>query len=114
MGGKDRMLLPLDDLRTTGTQLDAIISELESASARQNDVEEAVGRPAGDSRLKDRCHDFEGSWNNSRDKLLDKLRQVSERIAGTVSETETADLELAKQNSSGTGSGARGRAVTAN
>jgi len=58
VGEQDRMFLPLDHLKVTGTQLDAIITELEAASARQNDVEDAVGRPAGDSDLR-----TPGSWH---------------------------------------------------
>jgi hypothetical protein len=91
------MLLPMSDLQEMARQITAIISEFESASARQGDVQDAVGRPAGDSRLRDRCHDFEGSWNDSRDKLLSKLQKVSERVQGTIDETNTADLDLASQ-----------------
>lgn len=97
MTGSSGMLLPLDDLQETADKISAIIAEFESASARQGDVQDAVGRPAGDSRLRDRCHDFEGSWNDSRDKLLDKLRKVNERVQGTVDETVAADVDIASQ-----------------
>lgn len=97
MAGNDGMLLPLDELQEMATRISGIISEFESASARQGDVQDAVGRPAGDSRLRDRCHDFEGSWNDSRDKLLDKLRAVHERVQGTIDETRAADVDIASQ-----------------
>lgn len=89
------MLVPIDDLRTAGDQLGQIIAELETAGANQDDVEAAVGSPFGDSRLRDRCQDFEGSWNDSRDKLLTKLRAVQQRIVGTVDEVTAADQEMA-------------------
>lgn len=113
MGGEQRMLVPLDDLRTMGTQLTDIISELENAAASQDNVEEAVARPVGDSRLRDRCHDFEGSWNDSRDKLLTKLREINERVQSTVTGVEEADAEMAAAfESSGDAAGAGGgRAV---
>lgn len=97
MPGADGMLLPLSELQEMSQQITSIISEFESASGRQGDVQEAVGRPAGDGRLRDRCHSFEGSWNDSRDKLLDKLRKVSERVQGTIDETQKADIDLASQ-----------------
>lgn len=97
MAGNDGMLLPMGELQAMAEQISGIISEFESASARQGDVQDAVGRPAGDSRLRDRCHEFEGSWNDSRDKLLNKLRSVSERVQGTIDETNAADLDLASQ-----------------
>lgn len=91
----ERVLIPIEDLQVTSDQLTAIIAELESAGSRQNDVEQAVDRPYGDGRLKDRCHDFEGSWNDSRDKLLTKLKEVAERVKGTVDEVTKLDLEIA-------------------
>lgn len=101
----DRMLVPISDLRTTSRKLSAILAELESAAAKQDDVENAVGRPYGDGRLKDRCHDFEGSWNDSRDKLLSKLQEVAERVNGTVEEVMSLDTEIAaSMEESGSGS----------
>lgn len=97
MAGNDGMLLPMSELQEMSQQITSIITEFESASARQGDVQEAVGRPAGDERLRDRCHSFEGSWNDSRDKLLSKLRTVSERVQGTIDETQQADVDLASQ-----------------
>lgn len=97
MAGNDGMLLPLDELQEMATRISGIIAEFESASDRQGDVQDAVGRPAGDSRLRDRCHDFEGSWNDSRGKLLDKLRAVNERVQGTIDETRAADVDIAGQ-----------------
>lgn len=107
------MLVPIDDLRTTSGQLTAIISELEAAASRQDDVENAVGTPTGDSRLKSRCHEFEGSWNDSRDKLLSKLKEVAERVKGTVDEVTKTDQDMAnsmQQSSKGTAPG-HGRMV---
>lgn len=91
----DRILVPISDLSITSEKLTAIITELESAGSKQDDVENAVGKPYGDGRLKDRCHDFEGSWNDSRDKLLTKLKEVAERVKGTVDEVTSLDTEIA-------------------
>lgn len=91
----ERMLVPISDLSITSDKLTAIIAELESAAAKQDDVENAVGTPYGDGRLKDRCHDFEGSWNDSRDKLLTKLTEVADRVKGTVDEVTSLDTEIA-------------------
>ena len=97
--------IPITELQTLSDKLKAIVSELTDASSRQNNVEDAVGSPYGDSRLKDRCHDFEGSWNDSRDKLLTKLTEVSSRVEGTIKEWGNLDLELATsmQGSGGNG-----------
>lgn len=91
----DRILVPIDDLQVVSDKLAAIITELEQVGAKQDDVEQAVDRPYGDSRLKDRCHDFEGSWNDSRDKLLTKLTEVAGRVKGTVDEVKKFDTEAA-------------------
>jgi hypothetical protein len=109
----DRVLYPIDDLKTTSAQLIAIVDEFEAASRRRDDLEHAVGRPDGDSRLKDRVHDFEGSWNDSRDKLLSKLKEISDRVKGTVEEVTKTDTDMAnsmQQSGHGAG-GARGRVV---
>lgn len=101
----ERILVPISDLSITSEKLTAIIAELESAAAKQDDVENAVGKPYGDGRLKDRCHDFEGSWNDSRDKLLTKLKEVAERVTGTIDEVTSLDTEIAQsmeQSGSGT------------
>jgi len=97
--------IPITELQTLSDKLKAIVSELGEASSRQNDVEDAVGTPYGDARLKDRCHDFEGSWNDSRDKLLTKLTEVSSRVAGTIEEWGNLDLEMAKSTENSGGSG---------
>lgn len=105
----ERMLVPISDLQTTSEKLTAIVAELASAAAKQDDVENAVGRPYGDGRLKDRCHDFEGSWNDSRDKLLTKLKEVADRVKGTVDEVTSLDTEMAtsmEQSGSGNAPGA--------
>lgn len=109
----DRVLYPIDDLKTTSAQLTAIVDEFEAASARRDDLEHAVGRPDGDGRLQSRAHDFEGSWNDSRDKLLSKLKDIAERVQGTVEEVTKTDTDMAtsmQQSGQGTGGG-HGRAV---
>lgn len=110
----ERMLVPISDLRITSEKLTAIVAELESAAAKQDDVENAVGTPYGDGRLKQRCHEFEGSWNDSRDKLLSKLREVAERVKGTVDDVTSLDTEIAasmEQSGSGAAPGAGNRPV---
>jgi phage-related minor tail protein len=108
----ERVLYPIDDLRETSSQLTAIVEEFEAASARRDDLEHAVGRPDGDGRLKARVHDFEGSWNDSRDKLLTKLKEVAERVKGTVDEVTKTDRDMGNSiQQSGNGSGGRGRSV---
>lgn len=103
------MIVPIEYLQTTSEQLTAIVSEFESASGRQDDVEAAVARPYGDGRLRDRCHDFEGSWNDSRDKLLTKLKEVAQRVQGTVDEVTSLDSEMAtSMEQSGSSAGGSG------
>jgi len=103
--------MPISDLAEVSLKLTAIIAELEAASGNQDNVEDAVMRPYGDGRLKDRCHDFEGSWNDSRDKLLTKLTEVADRVKGTVEEVTKFDVETAASMSdSGSGAG-RQRAI---
>lgn len=105
----ERMLVPISDLSITSDKLAAIVAELEAAGAKQDDVENAVGRPYGDGRLQDRCHDFEGSWNDSRDKLLTKLKEVADRVKGTVDEVTSLDTEIAtSMEQSGSGSAPAG------
>lgn len=110
----DGVLYPIDDLKTTSAQLIAIVDEFEAASKRRDDLEHAVGRPDGDDRLKNRVHDFEGNWDDSRDKLLSKLKEISDRVKGTFDEVTKTDTDMAssmQQSGQGTGGG-HGRAVT--
>ena len=47
----ERMLVPISDLQTTSEKLTAIVAELESAAAKQDDVENAVGRPYTEAQI---------------------------------------------------------------
>lgn len=92
----DKIYVPLDQLTELAKSLDLIVSELSEASKLQNNLEAAIGNPAGDSQLRDKCDEFEGRWDDKRNKLVKQLTNVRDHVADTVTGVTEGDQVLSK------------------
>ncbi len=74
-----------DDLGALYTNLLATQIEFDEASNRSGDLRDDIGSPYGNSALRDKTGDFEGQWDDRRNKLNEGLKAVAEQ-AKTVLE----------------------------
>ncbi len=74
-----------DELGSLYTNLLAISTEFDEASARRSDLEDAVDRPYDRDDLRSLAGKFEKQWDDRRSKLNEGLQSVTER-AKTVLE----------------------------
>lgn len=89
--------ISLDQLRDVKTNLNAIITEFDNASGRADDLEDAIGDPFGDNRLREKAEDFEDRWDKKRDQLKDSLQEVHDHVGGVITGVEDWDAATAIQ-----------------
>ncbi|WP_169580732.1 MULTISPECIES: hypothetical protein [Microbacterium] len=87
--------LNLDDLRVMSAHLGAFVTEFENIDSTTDDVQDAVGRPANDGRLRQRVGDFESGWDGNREVILESLTNVHDHIKAIVDGFAEADLTMA-------------------
>ncbi|GAA5212422.1 flagellar protein FlgN [Microbacterium kyungheense] len=95
----DRVWLNMEDLEEVTAGLSAAISEFEHAADNTDEIEGAIGRPDGRGSLRDRVDDFEGDWNDNRDKLKESLTGVRDHLQGIIDGFLKLDTDLATQMS---------------
>ncbi|MEJ3404461.1 hypothetical protein WDJ51_06930 [Rathayibacter sp. YIM 133350] len=74
------VLISFSVLNQLNGSLKQILVELEEAEEREGDLQDAIGRPCGRDKLRDRAHDFEGSWDDKRSKLKEDLGKVQQHV----------------------------------
>lgn len=87
--------IPMSELEQLNSSLKNIIAEFEGAGSRSNALEEWIGSPHGESQLRHEVDRFEGAWNDKRDTLKDKLKDVQERVEGVADAWSDFDKEAA-------------------
>lgn len=85
------------ELKEVDTSLKQILEELQEAQHRQEDLEGSIGRPYGQSKLRDRAHDFEGGWDDRRNKLIEDIGKVEQHLAGVLDGFENWDTKTSQQ-----------------
>jgi predicted nucleic acid-binding Zn-ribbon protein len=93
----DGVLIKYDELRNVDDALKAIVTELKEASSRTNELEDAIDKPWGESKLKDAAHEFEGGWNDRRNALLEDIEKVQQHVAGVLDGFEEWDSDTANE-----------------
>lgn len=91
----DQIWLNMEDLDLVNEGLIAAITEFTDVAENNDDVEEAIGRPAWDGKLRSKVSDFESDWNDNREKLTEKLTKVQEHLQGILDGFRELDTELA-------------------
>lgn len=89
--------LNLDDLLVMNNSLGVFIDEFKNLGDSTDDVQDAAGRPGGDSRLRDRVGDFESGWDGNREVMVESLTKVHEHITAIIDGFSEADLRMAGQ-----------------
>lgn len=89
------IMLDLEQLRTAKTGLTASIEAFESASATNDALESAVGKPDGRSELRNKVSDFESDWKSNRSKLQKNLDEILTQLTGIIDGWEEWDAETA-------------------
>ena len=89
----DKVWLNMQELDEVNAGLVAAISEFEQVADSNDDAEEAVGKPDERPDLKDKMHDFEGAWNDKREKLKEGLAELQEHLQGIIDGWREFDAE---------------------
>ncbi|GHD47249.1 hypothetical protein GCM10008097_17950 [Mycetocola manganoxydans] len=96
------IMLDRERLRTANEGLKAAITEFENAAKNNDDLENSIDRPDDRGSLRDKASDFESSWNDKREALLENLTKIQEHLQGIIDGWETMDTEAAASLSSAT------------
>lgn len=94
----DGIDVDLDDLRLMTERLGRFITEFDELGRATDDVQDAVARPTGDGRLRDRVGDFESGWDGNREVVQESLDNVHTHLSDFVSNIEELDRNLAKDD----------------
>nr|WP_274637712.1 hypothetical protein [Microbacterium bovistercoris] len=84
-------------LEQVNEKLKAIITELDEASSRADDLDEAIAHPFGQNKLNDRAHDFESRWDDKRRDLSRDIGKVQQHVQGVVDGMKDWDHDTAAQ-----------------
>lgn len=93
------IMLDLAQLKDAKQGLEAAIGEFEDAADTNDDLEDAVRRPAGRGDLLNQVIDFEVAWRDKRGDLKENLMNIKDQLTSIIDgwdewDTTTAsDLE---------------------
>lgn len=91
----DQMYVELGELDDMAKHLAIFIDEFDKLGDRTDDLQDAVGRPADRSGLRDRVGDFESEWDGNRETITDSLKNVHDHIADFVKGVRDGDISMA-------------------
>ncbi|MBN8424499.1 hypothetical protein JF531_08200 [Microbacterium esteraromaticum] len=86
-----------DQLGNLSTQLKSVVDEFEHAGSRANDLQDDVGRPYGESELRDLAGDFEGRWDDRRKSLMESCKAVAEYVDDVLEAFKDFDQDAASK-----------------
>jgi len=86
-----------DDLGALYTNLLATQIEFEDASKRSGDLSDDIGSPYDRSELRDKTRDFEGQWDDRRNKLNEGLKAVTEQAKTVLEGFGDFDTQVAAE-----------------
>ncbi|MET4780460.1 hypothetical protein [Glaciihabitans sp. UYNi722] len=86
----------VEHLNELNGSLKQILVEFTDAGKRTSALQDMIGRPDGESSLRDKTHDFEGGWDDRRNALVEKLTKIQSRVEGTCKGWQDFDLNAAK------------------
>ncbi|WP_277050612.1 hypothetical protein [Ruania albidiflava] len=87
--------IDFDSMDKLNSQLLDIVTELDEAQSRSEELEAAIGNPYDQSSLRDRAREFEERWDEKRGELKDKLEKIQEHVKGVLDGFRDGDTELA-------------------
>lgn len=95
----DDVYISYDELSAVDDALKAIVTELKEAEHRQDELKDALGRPFGKNELHDLAHDFEGKWDDRRNKLHDDIEKVQKHMDAVLKGFQKWDKDAAEKTS---------------
>jgi hypothetical protein len=94
----DGMDVDLADLDLMVTRLNAFKTEFETLGENTELVQDAVGRPAGRSELRDKVDEFQSGWDGNREVVAEDLDTVYQHLKDFVDTIGELDVELASDS----------------
>ena len=91
----DGIDVDLDDLTLVMQRLARFSTEFDELGDRVERVKDAVGKPAGDSRLSSRVDDFAAGWDGNREVVQESLTNVRNHLGDFVKDLQEQDRALA-------------------
>lgn len=96
------IMLDREQLRAANDGLRNSIAAFENAAKNNDALENSIGRPDDRSSLRDKASDFESSWNDKREALLENLTGIQEHLQAIIDGWEKTDTEAAASLDSAT------------
>ncbi|GLI27938.1 hypothetical protein ARHIZOSPH14_21800 [Agromyces rhizosphaerae] len=90
------VLISYSVLNELNGSLKQILVELDEASNRSDQLEEAIGTPCGRGELRSRASSFESGWDDRRRYLRDDIAKVQQHVEETGAAWEDWDVEASK------------------
>lgn len=85
------------ELNQVNEKLKRIVTELDEAGSRTDELQNAIGTAYPYRRLSDKVHDFEGQWDDRRRDLARDIKKVQEHFQGVLDGLEEWDSSTAAQ-----------------
>lgn len=82
-------------LSIVNAQLKIILTELDEAGSRTDEVQDAIGRHHPYRRLSSRVGDFESQWDDRRRDLVRDITKVQEHFQGVLDGLDEWDSQTA-------------------
>lgn len=82
-------------LSLVNAQLKIIITELDEAGSRTDDLQDAIGNAYPYRRLSSRVGEFEGQWDDRRRDLIRDITKVQEHFQGVLDGLDEWDSQTA-------------------
>ncbi|REJ06916.1 flagellar protein FlgN [Microbacterium bovistercoris] len=91
------VVIDYDELYSLYTNLMAIMQEFEDASKRQRELADDIKQPYGRGELRDKAEDFEGRWDDRRNKLAEGMKGVAEQAKTILDNFQQFDEDAAAE-----------------
>lgn len=93
----DGIWVKYTEMSAVNDKLKRIVSELDEAGSRTDELAGAIGEPFSQPGLKDKAHDFESRWDNRRKDLSRDIKKVQEHVQGVLDGLKDWDQQTAAQ-----------------
>ena len=99
--GYATIVIDLEELRDIESGLKFISQELDNISSISGRIQHLIGDPEPD--LKGSVDDFEGSWDDNREDIVEKVNKLLQGVSGVVKDWTEWENKQASQFQQGGG-----------
>lgn len=93
----DGVWIKYTELSQVNQKLKDIVTELEDAGSRTDELRDAIDKPFGRAQLSNAVHDFESRWDDRRRDLARDIKKVQEHVQGVLDGVKDWDTQAAAQ-----------------